>query len=223
MRTIRTHSTNNELVDVRREHIVRHAIDLFTKQGYGRTSVREIARACGMNIGTLYYYIGTKSDMVLLAFDYCAAPWRHWIERLANHTSSNSATETLKQTIRFLHQWVDKTDDFILFSYQAARHLEPEVWQKQFELDELIRDNIERVLISGCETGEFQIEDTRLVAHDILVDAEMWAVRRWFLREHYTLEEYIAKRTELVLRAIFMDKGRTSGVRSKETAESKQK
>ena len=41
-----------------------------------------------------------------------------------------------------------------------------------------------------------------LVAHNILMLGHDWAMRRWFLREHFTLEEYTEEHTEFILDAI---------------------
>jgi hypothetical protein len=49
--------------------------------------------------------------------------------------------------------------------------------------------------------GEFQITDTRLAALNITMIAETWAIKRWFLRKKYSMEDYIAKQVEYILRA----------------------
>jgi len=57
----------------------------------------------------------------------------------------------------------------------------------------------ERLLKWGVEEGEFKVDNPTLVAHSIIVLGHMWVIRRWFLREHCTLEEYIREQTELIL------------------------
>lgn len=39
--------------------------DLFNKQGYTGTSMRQIAAACGITIGNLCYYFGKKEDLLM--------------------------------------------------------------------------------------------------------------------------------------------------------------
>lgn len=47
----------------RREQFLKIALELFTAHGYRGTSVREIARAAGVNEGLLYHYFANKSEL----------------------------------------------------------------------------------------------------------------------------------------------------------------
>ncbi len=47
----------------RREQILQAAWSLFAKRGYRGTSVRDIARAIGVNEGLLYHYFASKSEL----------------------------------------------------------------------------------------------------------------------------------------------------------------
>ncbi|MEZ4240671.1 MAG: TetR/AcrR family transcriptional regulator [Myxococcota bacterium] len=46
-----------------RQRILDHAIRLFAHQGYGSTSVREVAEAAGITKPTLYYHFGSKEGL----------------------------------------------------------------------------------------------------------------------------------------------------------------
>ena len=49
--------------------IVRTARDLFLEQGYGRTTVADIARAAGVSVETIYGAFGTKATVLHRAWD----------------------------------------------------------------------------------------------------------------------------------------------------------
>lgn len=49
----------------RRELILRTAASLFRRQGYERTSVREIAEASQMTSGSLFYHFASKEDLLV--------------------------------------------------------------------------------------------------------------------------------------------------------------
>ncbi len=51
--------------DRTREHILRIAARLYNDQGYGTTSLRDIAKAAGMKAGSLYYHFNSKEDIVV--------------------------------------------------------------------------------------------------------------------------------------------------------------
>lgn len=49
--------------------MIKGAVNLFIEKGFHRTTTREIAKASGFSIGTLYEYIGTKEDVLYLVCD----------------------------------------------------------------------------------------------------------------------------------------------------------
>ncbi|MGH9271980.1 MAG: helix-turn-helix domain-containing protein [Ilumatobacteraceae bacterium] len=49
--------------------IVRAARDLFLEQGYGRTTVADVARAAGVSVETIYGAFGTKATLLHKAWD----------------------------------------------------------------------------------------------------------------------------------------------------------
>ncbi|MWD28897.1 TetR family transcriptional regulator [Aquicoccus sp. SCR17] len=53
-----------KLRDVSRRMIMDRAARLLVKQGYGATSLRDIARACDMKAGSLYYHFDGKDALV---------------------------------------------------------------------------------------------------------------------------------------------------------------
>ncbi len=50
--------------DHRQETILRAAAGLFASQGYERTSIRDVARAAGMSVPGLYYYVQSKEELL---------------------------------------------------------------------------------------------------------------------------------------------------------------
>src|SRR3972149_1304377 len=56
------------LIAKRHEQICDAAIRLFSRRGFHQTSVREIAEAASLSIGTLYSYIKTKEDILSLVY-----------------------------------------------------------------------------------------------------------------------------------------------------------
>ena len=62
----------------------------------------------------------------------------------------------------------------------------------------------EKILQTCVDNGVFQLteQEIKLFAHNIFVLGQMWAFRRWALQKMYTLDEYIALQTELLLKGI---------------------
>ncbi|WP_030621990.1 TetR/AcrR family transcriptional regulator, partial [Streptomyces fulvoviolaceus] len=51
--------------EVRRQKIIDTAAELFARQGYAATSVNDLGRAVGLAKGALYYYIGSKENLLI--------------------------------------------------------------------------------------------------------------------------------------------------------------
>lgn len=50
---------------ITKEEIVRKAIIVFRKQGYNKTSMRDLAQACGLQKGSFYHYFSSKEALML--------------------------------------------------------------------------------------------------------------------------------------------------------------
>lgn len=55
---------DEKLRDVSRRMILNQAARLLVRQGYGATSLRDIAQACDMKAGSLYYHFDSKDALV---------------------------------------------------------------------------------------------------------------------------------------------------------------
>jgi hypothetical protein len=112
-------------------------------------------------------------------------------EEIRSQLPGISGTEALKRKIKQGLTLIDSIQDMMLFWYRESGtmghgHLD-QLIKQEFKSNELIRNVIE----AGCKAGEFKVEDPALAAYQILMLEHMWVLKRWYLREHYTLEDYI--------------------------------
>ena len=68
------------------------------------------------------------------------------------------------------------------------------------------------------EAGEFQVSKPTLIAHNILICGHDWGLRKWFLEQHYTLEEYTEEQVRLVLELVGAKTSQTAKTRQAESA-----
>jgi len=47
-----------------REHILDTALRLMSEHGAGSTSMRQLAKACGLNVAAIYHYFPSKADII---------------------------------------------------------------------------------------------------------------------------------------------------------------
>ena len=67
---VKTRIKNPKLIDLRRRQIIDGAIKVFTAKGFDSATVREIADAAGLTMGSLYNYIRSKEDIIYIVYDY---------------------------------------------------------------------------------------------------------------------------------------------------------
>ena len=59
---------SQEILKKKRSHIAKKAAKLFIKKGYSQTTMREISKATGINLGNLYNFIDSKEGHPLPGF-----------------------------------------------------------------------------------------------------------------------------------------------------------
>ena len=197
---IPTQIKNPELVERRRRQIADSAVQLFIRNGFHKTTTRQISQAAGFSIGSLYEYIASKEDILYLVCDSIHTE----VERLVTQIMSRAGggVEALTEVIREYFLVCDRMSDFILLIYQETRSL-PAQWQQRVLENELrITGLFIEVLARIAATGdlpELDDESIELAAHNISVLGHMWTFRRWFFGRHYTVEDYIEKQTRFIL------------------------
>ena len=193
---------NKQLIQIRRREIVNAAVDLFVRKGFHKTTIREIANKFGMSVGTLYEYIRTKEDILILVCDYINSTVRDRVKPSVEITKDS--IQSLKNAIEIYYKIVDELQDYIIFLYQETKSLSHENRKYIFKSEEDMTKIFEDILKHGVEKNTFDLDErnTSLIAHDIMVLGQMWAFRRWALQKNYTLERYIEVQSNLIIEQI---------------------
>lgn len=201
-REIRTFSEDEELVSQRRRQIVDCAIQVFVRNGYQKTRMSDIARACGISKGLLYHYVSCKEDVLYLVAHDQAEGTIKGFGALQEQCKEMSPTDALLEYIRFYYKVVHDTQDYQVFLNQLAALLPRADRRILFDADRFALEILQEILERGVKSREFEIEDLTITAHNILLLGRTWADRRWFLARRYTFGQYLDIQTRAILRAI---------------------
>ncbi len=197
---IPTQVKNQALVTQRRRQIVDASVNLFIENGFHKTTTRQIARAAGISIGSLYEYIATKEDVLYLVCDAIHAEIEQGVAEALSRAKKgkNPLAEVIREYFMVCHHM----NDHILLIYQETQSL-PAKWQRIVLENEIrITGIFTGVLAKLMALGDLPRIPSRqldLVAHNISVLGHMWTFRRWFLANHYSIEEYIDFQTRNIL------------------------
>lgn len=195
-----TQVKNPELVERRRQQILDAAVSLFIEKGFHKTTTRQIAKAAGLSIGSLYEYIASKEDILYIVCNAIHADVVKGVEEALART--DTGLDALAEIIREFFLICNRMCDLILLIYKETRSL-PSKWQQKLLENELNITNIfEEAIADLVESGnlpEMDKDAVELIAHNISVLGHMWTFRRWFLARHYNIEDYIKFQTEYIL------------------------
>lgn len=73
--------------DERLQQILKTSAKIFAEKGFHRTSIRDISRATRMSLAGLYYYFGTKEELLFLIQEHCFLTLLHRWEKTADPKS----------------------------------------------------------------------------------------------------------------------------------------
>jgi AcrR family transcriptional regulator len=195
---VQTSVKDESLIERRRHQIVSGAVSLFKEKGFHRATTREIAKAAGFSIGTLYEYIRTKEDVLYLVSDYIYDKVK---QQLAEIPSDTGTVEELKEAIKQYFYLIDSMKDEFTIMYQETKSLSKDAMHYIFDKElEMVR-LFEKILKNCLPYGDEVLTDKEifLAANHLVVQGQAWAFRKWALKRRYTIEEYLEDQTKLFL------------------------
>lgn len=198
---VETSVKDTSLIEIRRQQIVRAGVNLFREKGFHRATTREIAKAAGFSIGTLYEYIRTKEDVLYLV---CDSIYNEVTNRLMRFPTNAGTIEAFKESIRQYFLLIDGMLDEFTIMYQETKSLPKEAMQyvlsKELEMVSIFEE-----ILAGCvKSGVLELNEKEVfsAANHLVVQGQSWAFRKWALKNRYTIEEYIEVQTNLFLHGV---------------------
>lgn len=114
---------DRDLVVRKQAQIVQGACRVFFAKGFHRTTVREIALACGMSRGQLYHYISSKDDVLFLVYQHMQALWRRHLEMVGLQRIADPG-HRLAQALASTLEFMEQNHKLFLFVYTETKYLE---------------------------------------------------------------------------------------------------
>jgi TetR/AcrR family transcriptional regulator, cholesterol catabolism regulator len=151
----------------RREQIIDQAAAVFARKGFHGTSIDELVEATGLHRGGLYYYIGSKEQLLISIHERFIVPLLEQacqvveqaeppaVElRMLAEVLMRDIVEYQDQVTVFLHEWrlVEQSSEW------------EDVLQARREFESIVTRCIER----GCESGVFRRLDVPLTMRGFL-------------------------------------------------------
>lgn len=154
--------------------IRQEALRLFARHGYAAVSMRQIAAAVGVQVGTLYAYIPDKQALL---FDLMES---HMQGVLAGWQVSpaRAPMKRLEDFVRFHIDFSLNHTDSVFLSYMELRNLTPENYEIIAGLRDEYETILENILRDGVADGSMSLDDPKLTTLALI--AMLTGVVGWF-------------------------------------------
>jgi len=198
--TAKSESTQPDPIKKRQLLILKKASKLFIKKGYSQTTMRDISKATGINLGNLYNYISSKEDILCLSFDTYHGPAMDWFVSagiLEMEDPEKQLRIALRQVLEMIH---DVMND-VLMMYRETRVLPPKFLKIVLKKENDLIKIFEGIIARGMEKKVFNVRDPFFAANMLIFQLSLYPLRSWNLKR-YTREEYLDLAQETILKAI---------------------
>ncbi len=156
----------------KREIILKTAASLFRSKGYSATSMRDLAKAVGMEAASLYNHIKSKQEILAALLLDAANSFMDGMERIENEDIK--PLEKIERLISLHIRIAVKNTDAISLLTQEWRHLEGEAYTEFNSKRKDYEKRFKNILIRGIESEEIKNVNPDVALFSIL------STMRWF-------------------------------------------
>lgn len=196
--------------DIRQAAILDAARNLFSRQGYHKTTMPEIAKAAGSSVGLIYYHFASKGDiLVAIVKEFHDTV----LAALAGPLDGSDPVERLDTAIRDLYLEFDRNSKVFVILYKDLSSLSRAERQRIYALEDETVNHVVALIEDGQRTGRFaaDIPNISLLAENIVGLGHLWALKKtWYFASRLTLAEYTS--TQLQYLHAMLTTQRTNGV-----------
>jgi AcrR family transcriptional regulator len=197
---VETNIKNKDLVSKRRRQIITAASKLFFEKGFDQTTMREISRVSGLTMGSLYDYVRSKDDILVLVYKDVIDRFRLGLG-VNEQTDLDVNPENLENFLHRSMKQMYKLSKAVQLLYRESWSRRKNVHLQMREIDRTHVENFTKLLLDGQQKGYFQVKNPSVTADLILLLVALPAIREWSLT-HIDQEEVIDTVTKFILRGL---------------------
>ncbi|MGE0734001.1 MAG: hotdog fold thioesterase [Alphaproteobacteria bacterium] len=166
----------SSLVDTRKRQILDGACKVMTRKGFAKSSVREIAEACGMPVPTMYKYVRSKEDILYLIYENFLSEFDRRLN--ASLSQPRPAEEQFRLALETTLSVFDQHHAYLKLLFRETASLNAVGRKRVFALD---RAYIKKwtSLIESIGADRRMNVDAELLANIVYYLTTVWAMRHW--------------------------------------------
>jgi AcrR family transcriptional regulator len=201
-------AADRELTEMKRRLIVEGASKVLFEKGFGKTSIRDIASACGMSMGQLYHYISSKDDILYLMHRHSQEMWHQHLAD-AGFEEITDPIARLEHGLRISIKYLSENRDLYQFIFTESKYLDKEHLQKVLELDDQNVVGFYRHLLSLIPGRPFEGREADVVANLVSFTCLFLPFRGWNLKlvDQTDVDTVVDLTVEFIFRGLGLDRG----------------
>ncbi len=142
-----------------------------------QTTTKELAEACGMSVGTLYYYIKSKNDFPQMFCEIHNSDLDIMEKEIHKEMLVNTLENTLRKAVKQYLYWIDRRNKLIMFWYDTVRYLSQDQLRAITHAEFRAIGYFEEILEKGKKEGCFKFRDLRVTAYSIELLCHEWILK----------------------------------------------
>ncbi len=185
------------------DRIMDAAVVCFSKNGYKKTTLEDIAGELGISASSMYAYTQSKRDLYEQAVRYVLLRWQNRVRQAvaAASTPRDRLLTLMRTALLYLGGDADfcallKNDPSIFPMFPAVDPYE--------EINGASVTMLERILAEGVESGDFRAMDTRAAAEVVFSIYKSFIIHTYVQGEPEYLERYMDSTIDLIVNGIYL-------------------
>ncbi len=189
-----------ELIGKKQKQICRGAMKVFRLKGYHAASIREIATASRISLGSLYDYIECKEDILFLVYkDILEHIYRSIDEAVMHFKSPGDQLSGLLKEFFYLTSLFKEE---ILFAVTETKNLGDKYKREILKRESEFVRVIESLIAEGARQGVFECRKPAIFANLITYIMGILPLRGWNILPHHSEEELRDELISLILKGL---------------------
>jgi len=181
---LRTQPQDDVLVKTRRRQIFLAACRVLARKSFHEASVKELALEAGLAAGSIYVYLNSKEDILILIAESMVAELVESLPAIHERGGGDPRTELIEM-VRTILDVIDRYREAFAVMNHEVRYLarRPEHRRALSKITDEYHGAVARVLERGREAGVIHYNDLRSVVHAIHMLCAGWATSANHLKE----------------------------------------
>ncbi len=187
-------------IEWRLGQILSAAVKLLSEQGFQKMLITDLAKEAGVSVGTIYQYVNTKEDILLLVVNDIIESYR--TEVPAAMEGIEDPVKRLAAGFRAYCLVVDSHRTAALLAYQETKSISREGRERLMRLEVETNSYFADCIEDGMKSGKFLQVEPAAASATLTMMAHMWALKYWYLHSFFDVQSYIQNQLSFITRAL---------------------